>query len=82
LLGVDNVSLKSCGPGDFDCDGDADGFDFLLWQQDPSIGSLAEWEDKYGTVYSLSATSAPVPEPNTCTLALAALCLAMSRRPR
>ena len=38
-----------------------------------------EVED-YGTVATLSASSAAVPEPTTSALALAALCLAMSRR--
>jgi len=66
-------------PGDFNNDGIVDGEDFLLWQLDPSVGSLADWENNYGTVYFLSATTA-VPEPTTCTLALAALCLAMGRR--
>jgi hypothetical protein len=66
--------------GDFDLDGDVDGFDFLLWQQDLSIGSLADWETNYGTPAPLSAASASVPEPTTYALALAALCLAMSRR--
>ena len=66
-------------PGDFDKDLDVDGFDFLEWQRDPSVGSLADWEANYGTVATLSATSA-IPEPTTCTLALAALCLVMGRR--
>ncbi|MCH7750948.1 MAG: PEP-CTERM sorting domain-containing protein [Planctomycetes bacterium] len=34
----------------------------------------------YGIVAPLSASSAAVPEPTTYALALAALCLAMSRR--
>jgi hypothetical protein len=71
---------------DFDEDGDIDGADFLKWQrgETPEMGSaeeLALWEAQYGTtVPPLSATSAAVPEPTTCVLALAALCLAMSRR--
>ncbi len=28
-------------PGDFDLDGKVDGNDFLFWQRDPSVGSLA-----------------------------------------
>ncbi len=66
-------------PGDFDGNGEVNGFDFLLWQRDPSIGSLADWEANYGTVATLSASSAAVPEPTTSALAIAALCLAMSR---
>ncbi len=66
-------------PGDFDGNGEVNGFDFLLWQRDPSVGSLADWEANYGTVATLSASSAAVPEPTTTALALAALCLAISR---
>ena len=66
--------------GDFDGNGDVNGFDFLHWQRDPSVGSLADWEANYGTVATLSATAAAVPEPTTSALTLAALCLAMSRR--
>ena len=67
-------------PGDFDLNGEVNGFDFLKWQRDPSVGSLADWEANYGMVATLSAASAAVPEPTTCALALAALCLALSRR--
>lgn len=35
--------------GDFDEDGGIDGLDFLLWQRDPNVGSLAVWEANYGT---------------------------------
>jgi len=55
-----------------DADGDAGiaGMDFLIWQREFGSGfGIAD-----------SASSAAVPEPTTCTLALAALCLAMSRR--
>ncbi len=65
--------------GDFNNDGKVDGEDFLLWQRNPSVGSLADWEANYGMVATLSAASAAVPEPATSALALAALCLAMSR---
>ena len=67
-------------PGDFNFNGEVNGSDFLLWQRNPSIGSLADWEANYGMVATLSASSAAVPEPTTSALALAALCLAMSRR--
>ncbi len=72
-------------PGDFDFDGDVDGSDFLNWQRGESPNPLSQsdlndWESNYGTVATLSATSAAVPEPTTSALALAALCLAMSRR--
>jgi len=81
-------------PGDADFDGTVDGTDFLIWQR--NAGSSGDWsngdfdgngdvngddltilEANFGTG-TLAATI--VPEPTTCTLALAALCLAMSRR--
>ena len=58
-------------PGDFDFSGVVDGMDLLLWQQDPGVGSLADWEANYGS--PLSASSAVVPEPSTMVIVLAAL---------
>jgi hypothetical protein len=63
-----DVTLLSALPGDFDIDGDVDGFDFLAWQRGESLNSLsqadlADWQANYGTVASLSANSASVPEP-------------------
>ena len=83
-----DVTPPTFDPGDFDLDGDfggdfggeVDGDDFLKWQRDPSVGLLADWQSNYGMVAPLSATSADVPEPSTCVLALAALYLVMSRR--
>jgi hypothetical protein len=34
-------------PGDFDDDGDVDGRDFLLWQRNPSVGDIADWQANY-----------------------------------
>jgi hypothetical protein len=42
--------LSPYPPGDFDEDGDVDGEDFLLWQIDPGVGPLSDWETHYGTV--------------------------------
>ncbi len=75
-----NYGTTPIQPGDFDGNGEVNGFDFLLWQRDPSIGLLSHWEANYGTVAALSASLAAVPEPTTSALALAALCLAISRR--
>ncbi|QDS99077.1 LamG domain-containing protein [Adhaeretor mobilis] len=52
--------------GDFDLDGDVDGNDFLLWQSDPSIGNLSDWQSNYGTsssTASLTSAATVVPEP-------------------
>lgn len=54
--------------GDFDEDGDVDGDDFLFWQRDPSVGSLATWEANYGMVAPLSAASTAVPESHSLAL--------------
>ena len=83
-LPVGLVALVELYNADYDHDDDVDGLDFLKWQRgespDPlSAGDLALWEDQYGSPPPLAAASA-VPEPTTCTLTLAALCLAMSRR--
>jgi len=66
-------------------DNNIDGGDFLEWQRGESPNSLsaldlATWQANYGSTLPLAATSTSVPEPSTCTLALAALCLAISRR--
>jgi len=70
------VSLGAvCGTGDFDCDGDTDGNDFLAWQRgfgdEFDATDLADWESGFGTV-PLSATVQAVPEPSF--LSLMALC--------
>ncbi len=57
--------------GDFDEDGDVDGRDFLVWQRNPSIGNLADWQRNYGSP-PLTATNTAVPEPSTWVLSLLA----------
>ncbi|QDS99280.1 PEP-CTERM sorting domain-containing protein [Adhaeretor mobilis] len=60
-----SYSLSGSGfAGDFDEDGDVDGADFLVWQRDPGVGSLADWQTNYGSAAS-SATATAVPEPTT-----------------
>jgi hypothetical protein len=54
-------------PGDFDGDGDVGGRDFLVWQRNPSIGNLTDWQANYGTG-SLVAANVAVPEPVTLLL--------------
>lgn len=58
--------------GDFDNDGDVDGYDFLIWQR--GLGTtydasdLADWQLNYGGGGSLAASTV-VPEPSTTVLA-------------
>lgn len=66
-------------PGDFDVDGDVDGDDFLLWQRNPGIGSLADWEANYG-FSPLSAAVSSVPEPSSFVLGLSFLAWFWQRR--
>lgn len=67
-------------PGDFDGDGDVDGRDFLVWQRNPIIGNLADWQLNFGSG-SLGALGS-VPEPTTLVLlmtAAAGICLRVLR---
>jgi T5SS/PEP-CTERM-associated repeat protein len=65
--------------GDFDGDGDVDGRDFLVWQRNPSIGDLADWQANYGVAPITSASTA-VPEPANALLIAIALAFANSAR--
>ncbi|QEG36431.1 hypothetical protein [Bythopirellula goksoeyrii] len=56
--------------GDFDDDGDVDGNDFLVWQRNPAVGNLSDWQANYGA--PPLAASASVPEPATWMLLLCA----------
>jgi hypothetical protein len=79
-------------PGDFDNDGDVDGRDFLMWQRNPAVGNLADWQANYGAgglgIFSTSPAAAdsldtgasPVPEPSTFVLALLGVCLLSRER--
>ncbi len=68
--------------GDFNCDGDVDGRDFLKWQRDTSVGNLADWQANYGMGIPLTsaATAAeatsPVPEPGSLILVVCSALLA------
>jgi autotransporter-associated beta strand protein len=65
--GVLNVVTAGLA-GDFDNDGDVDGRDFLLWQRNPGVGNLSDWQANYGQSGPLTASSAAVPEPGTVAL--------------
>lgn len=63
---TDSVALI---PGDFDGNFEVDGRDFLLWQRDPGIGSLADWQANYGmSLSTISVAVNAVPEPNGLAL--------------
>jgi hypothetical protein len=61
--------------GDFDGDGDVDGRDFLLWQRNPSVGDLADWQANYGVGATAGLSSSVVPEPGSAILLLAVGCM-------
>ena len=65
--------------GDFDFDGDVDGRDFLVWQRNPGVGNLADWQANYGVPFS--ATSIAVPEPGTLFLLSSVVVVFSIRRP-
>ncbi|QEG33639.1 TolB-like translocation protein [Bythopirellula goksoeyrii] len=60
-----DVTLLTALPGDFDQDGDVDGSDFLVWQRDPGVGSLTDWQAQHGSVLPLTANANTVPEPDS-----------------
>ncbi|TWU30226.1 alpha/beta hydrolase [Bythopirellula polymerisocia] len=72
---LDNLNEPSA---DFDQDGDVDGADFLVWQRNPSVGNLADWQTQYGGAPVLSV----VPEPSSVILLLGFLWPALWRRSR
>jgi hypothetical protein len=85
ITAVGAISSVPCLDGDFDCDGDIDGADFLAWQLGDSpnplsAADLALWQANYGSG-ALAASSTAVPEPSTLTLLAIAL-LGMSYRQR
>ncbi len=67
-----DIALVTTLAGDFDLDFDVDGFDFLAWQRDPSVGLLSDWETNYGMTLPLTTAAATVPEPASLMLACAA----------
>jgi len=83
VVSIDNWSLVPDSiAGDFNFDGFIDGLDFLLWQENPSVGNLSDWETNYGA-QPLSASIGSVPEPSGILLMLtSAAMLGPSRRSR
>lgn len=81
---IDNIEVNAISattPGDFDEDGDVDGYDFISWQRgdspngDPGVSvsaaDLAEWQAAYNGG-NLSAIGS-VPEPGSLVLLLTAV---------
>jgi hypothetical protein len=64
--------------GDFNGDGMVDGRDFLVWQQDPSVGELPDWQMNYGN--GTLTASLSVPEPGCLALFAGCLFIACSSR--
>ncbi len=82
LATVEIRAVIEGSPGDFDADGDVDGADFMLWQQDASIGSLSDWQTYFGATSAVAVTTA-VPEPSGAAMVLVAVMVgAASRRDR
>jgi len=74
-----SVILEVFLPGDFDFDGDVDGYDLIEWQRGNSADPLSsldlmEWETGFGTnSANLTAQYSLVPEPTTAILLILAL---------
>ncbi len=68
-----------CGVGDFDCDSDVDGRDFLAWQRNPAIGDLADWQDGYAPNHLLVTVAVPEPPAGGLLLLLGILLPRLSR---
>jgi len=84
---IRSYSLEGIGPGidgDFDVDGDVDGNDFLLWQRNPAIGDLVDWQTNYGMgTNALIAAQTNVPEPTSAMLfGIALIALTLVKRDR
>ena len=73
-----DLFVNSTYPGNFDADDSVDGLDFLMWQlgfgSTYDANDLADWENNFGpSAPPLSASTAAIPEPTACALALATL---------
>lgn len=76
LMGLGSESVGT--PGDFDGDGDVDGNDYLLWQRDPAVGNLSDWQANFPG--ALQANLGAVPEPASLALLGAAAALSLLAR--
>jgi hypothetical protein len=64
-------------PGDFNADQRVEGLDLLVWQRNPAVGDLADWQANYG---NQSAAMATIPEPATAICAGIAAAFVFLRR--
>jgi T5SS/PEP-CTERM-associated repeat protein len=76
---VTYTGLSAGISGDFDGDGDVDGRDLIVWQRNPSLGNLSDWQSNYGQPGAITANVSAVPEPASAMLLLAGV-LAMALR--
>ncbi len=73
------VGVLSAGTlGDFDGDGDVDGADFLVWQRDPNVWNLSDWQNAYGSGGGTGVVT--VPEPTSLTIVFACLMISIGSR--
>ena len=73
--------LPTVETGDFDLDGDVDGRDFLVWQRNPGVGDLVNWQANYGGGAVISGMGTAVPEPSSLLMgALATVGLLLIQR--
>ena len=78
-LSIDFAIIEGL-PGDFDEDDDVDGHDFLLWQRDPNVGLLSDWQANYGQSNLALPAVAQVPEPSLLLLVASSVSLLLCRR--
>jgi len=72
------LNVVSSLAGDFDGNGEVNGFDFLAWQRGESPNPLSQtdlndWESNYGAPALQAAVTSAVPEPATLLMMLVAI---------
>ena len=83
MITINSLSL----PGDYNSDGKVNGADYVLWRKSPNTyggdpAGYNTWRANYGATAGAGAaiSSATIPEPASCVLALAALIPVRIRR--
>ena len=80
IAAIQFFDASTSSPGDFNNDGKVDGRDFLVWQRNPSVGSLADWKTNYGQGSLTAAVT--VPEPASLALIVGAVLVGAGARRR